>query len=559
MTNDSLTTPPSDPTPSPRAATPRTWSQWIWEARHIITVLLLITLAMFAFGEVIYCHLLGFDTYLQIIASRIQSWGDFFDTFREELTNDRIEANFYRPIQNFSIALDYAIWGLNPLGYQISSLLGLALCIVLIYVTARKVLGPDAWLGPAVAALVYGLHPTLINVLPVPCRRSELLVTTFLLLTIIVLPTRREQRVTLRLWIAGILVMFASGAKDIGVMGLGLVFLHQIFFRYRGDFPTNVGRAFLASIPAAIGAGVYLVNRSIVLGGFGGYLEREDNTASYFDRVVDFGRMALIDMFCPWLPTWLPADWLGGWASETAQPSGWLTKFPWYPVGTTALELGTLIFVGLLLVSVLVMIIAAFSKNAERQRAGILIMLGGAWLIPPAIVLGALNWYGPWYAPFPLAGLALLIGGLFHGGLVLLRGRSFAKLFGLIPVVATPIIVVMMLYTSPLWYWYREWQYASVTMKETLDSVDAQVSRAALGDAVVVETTPYYLLDPELEVGRRRLSWVTTITVKGIQAYCEMKYPFKNIRTCYSHRYDCRQAEPNEVLVQVPFVDMRLR
>ncbi|RMF72122.1 MAG: hypothetical protein D6744_17140, partial [Planctomycetota bacterium] len=334
---------------------------------------------------------------------------------------------------------------------------------------------------------------------------------------------------------------------------------HQIFFRYQGDFPTNVGRAFLASIPAAIGGGLYLVNRSVVLGGFGGYLPRDDNTLTYADRFADYGRMALIDMFCPWLPSWFPAGVFGGWASQTPQPTGWLTKHPWYPVGTSALEAATFVFVAILLLAVCVMLIAACSRDADRQRAGILVMLGGAWLIPPAIVLGAMNWYGPWYVPFPLVGMSLLLGGLFHGGLVLLRGRSFAKLFGLLPVLLTPLAMFLMLYVSPLFVFYREWQDASNVMRETLSSVDTQVSRARLGDAIDVEATPFYILPPEYEVGRRRLSWVTTLTVKGIQAYCEMKYPEKNVRTCYNHRYDCRRAERDEVLIRVPYVDMKRR
>ncbi|RMF78504.1 MAG: hypothetical protein D6744_10040, partial [Planctomycetota bacterium] len=150
---------------------------------HAAAIALAVALALWAHWRTLGYELLGFDTYLQIIAARIQSWDDFWGTFRERLANGRIAADFYRPVQNLSIALDYALWGLRPLGYHISSLAVFGASVAAIYLLSRRLLGPRAWLGPLAAALYFGLHPNQLQIVPIPCRRSDMLVVLFLLLT----------------------------------------------------------------------------------------------------------------------------------------------------------------------------------------------------------------------------------------------------------------------------------------------------------------------------------------------------------------------------------------
>jgi len=97
-------------------------------------------------------ELLGWDTYATIIASRIESWADLWGTFSEVMMDGRLPfGDFYRPVGNLFIALDYAIWDLEPFGYQLTNLALWSLSASLVYLLARRLIGHGAILAPIVA------------------------------------------------------------------------------------------------------------------------------------------------------------------------------------------------------------------------------------------------------------------------------------------------------------------------------------------------------------------------------------------------------------------------
>ena len=63
--------------------------------------------------------LLGFDCYPIIVTSRVRSLSDFLGNFTEKLMDGRYEgpppftSEFYRPLVNWSFAVDEALWGLD--------------------------------------------------------------------------------------------------------------------------------------------------------------------------------------------------------------------------------------------------------------------------------------------------------------------------------------------------------------------------------------------------------------------------------------------------------------
>lgn len=498
--------------------------------RHVVTALVIVALGLAGHRENFSYQLVGFDAYMQVIAARILSFQDFLDTFTEKLTDGRIEASFYRPVQNLSIALDYALWGLKPWGYQLTTMFWFTVGILLMYATVRRLLGPGAWVGPAVAALFFALHPVLLNVLPSPARRSDMLVIDALLALLYILPISSTRGTWPRILATGALVTIAAGAKDIGVMGLGLVFIHQLFFRFKDGLGASIWRAWLLSMPAAIGAGLYLMNRTVVLQGFGGYVSNEPQ-ASYLGKLTEFGSGALVDLLCPlvfWPTSWMPAGWH---RLQVAIASGCL----------------------LVVLGVLCMLVALVVRQSVLRRAGIVACLGLAWMVPPTVLLGVMNWYGPWYTAIPMAGLAMLLGALAEATWALLRGRWYAKIAGLAPAVVLPVIMLLPLWYSPLRVHYTEWQRASAHLKRTLDSLDTQMARAHLGSTVLVKPVPNYV-DPNPPPDRPHLSWVATIMVKGIQAYAEMKYPQLHPRAIYSYSdYSPMKAKKNEVLILVHY------
>ena len=90
-----------------------------------------------------------------------------------------------RPVVVLSYLLDRAVWGLRPAGFHATNLL-LHLGVVLLLAALARRLQPE--LGPFpgfAAALLYGLHPVLTEAVQCPAFREDLLVTLFLLLSLL--------------------------------------------------------------------------------------------------------------------------------------------------------------------------------------------------------------------------------------------------------------------------------------------------------------------------------------------------------------------------------------
>ncbi len=528
--------------------------RWLPRGSHVILALLIVALGLWGHRETLAFRppadlvetpirgygMMGFDAYMQVIAARILTPQDFLATFTEVLTDGRIEAQFYRPVQNLLIAVDYALWGIEPWGYHLTSLIVFGLTILALYAASARMLGPQALIGPVVAALYFGLHPVILNVLPSPARRSDLLVILFLLLILYVLPLGNRRRPWLRLMAAGFLTLLAAGAKDIGVMALGLVFLHQFFFRFEGGVLRSVWRAWLASIPTAVAAGLYMINRTVVLQGFGGYAPREGvPERTYLEKLNDFGGQAVVDVLCPMI-----------FFDTSVLPDRW-----------GALEVGLVALALIVAAALLVAMMLGLSRLTERRRSGVVLILGLAWLIPPTILLGLMNWYGPWYGAIPAAGLGLLLGALTQTGWSLLAGRWYEKVPGLVQLAVVLAVAALPMRYTPLWTHYTEWGRGTVCLQQTLEDLDRQMATAEFGSSLYVKPVAVYEDPPGHRPEHRpRLRWVATMLVKGVQAYAELKYPHKNPKAIYSHQPLARTpANPNQVQIRVRFSEVPTR
>ena len=89
----------------------------------------------------------------------------------------------YAPVVLLSFAMDYRVWGLQPFGYHLTSLLLHALNVVLAYAVARRLLGSRS--GALVAALVFALHPLQVEAVVWVAGRKTLLCSSFALLALL--------------------------------------------------------------------------------------------------------------------------------------------------------------------------------------------------------------------------------------------------------------------------------------------------------------------------------------------------------------------------------------
>ena len=98
----------------------------------------------------------------------------------------------WTPIAWLTLGLDYVVWGMNPLGYHLQSLLWHAANAALVYVVAIRLLR-RAWstatttlrLGAGTAALFFALHPLRVESVAWITERRDLVSGFFYLLTVL--------------------------------------------------------------------------------------------------------------------------------------------------------------------------------------------------------------------------------------------------------------------------------------------------------------------------------------------------------------------------------------
>jgi tetratricopeptide (TPR) repeat protein len=96
--------------------------------------------------------------------------------------------DFNRPVHLASLMLDAAVWGRNPFGYHLTSILLHAANVVLVWLVVRALLGAAAGDRPPphpmvaiVAALFFAVHPIVTEAVCEPSFREDLLAATFAL------------------------------------------------------------------------------------------------------------------------------------------------------------------------------------------------------------------------------------------------------------------------------------------------------------------------------------------------------------------------------------------
>ena len=113
--------------------------------------------------------------------------GWMFTTFHHSL---------YRPLTWVSLGLDHSLWGMNPLGYHLTSILFHAANAVLVFYLTQQWLtlrdktavpGRDlsVRIAAALAALIFALHPLRVEPVAWVSARNDLLSAFFFLLTVI--------------------------------------------------------------------------------------------------------------------------------------------------------------------------------------------------------------------------------------------------------------------------------------------------------------------------------------------------------------------------------------
>lgn len=230
------------------------------------------------------------DTPKLIASSRAGSVDDIVDVFTRPMmhgTGFTDFALFYRPLSSLSYTVDYWVWGLNPAGYHLTTLVLHGVVAVLVAITVAEI--TDNSVVGQLSGVLFALHPLTAEVVPAASRRHDIIMAVFMLgsLTLFIrhtkkrdqgvqeqAPTQVQTRTRIqgayRLGGALLLYVLALGAKEPALMIPGLVFIWSAIQRF--ETPSNALRTAVRDvIPFGVVTIAYLAVRFAVLGGLGGY------------------------------------------------------------------------------------------------------------------------------------------------------------------------------------------------------------------------------------------------------------------------------------------------
>jgi tetratricopeptide (TPR) repeat protein len=112
-----------------------------------------------------------------------------FDDFLTIVNNAAIQnfhirdlfTNWFRPIRDLSLALDYWFWGLNPSGFRLTNILIHSVNSCLVYVLVTRIAGDGK--TAVLAALLFAVHPIQTDAVAYISGRRDVLFTCFYLLS----------------------------------------------------------------------------------------------------------------------------------------------------------------------------------------------------------------------------------------------------------------------------------------------------------------------------------------------------------------------------------------
>lgn len=436
---------------------------------------------------------LGWDTWPMILTSRIEGFGDFLDTFGEELMDGRYPlGRFYRPVANLSFALDHALYGVEARGYHRTDLLILMATCAAVFGVGRRLAGRGLHgvLVAGFAAVVFALHPMHVEALPVSARRADTLAVLFTLLALLALP--RRGGVGLRGGLCGVLALLAVGSKETGAIAIPLL---TCLAWVEGDPKGFAGckRALLRTAPAWAALVLFVAVRTLVLGGLGGHPD-----SSIVEGIPRMG--GILGTYGPALVAPQPLVDDPATAPERAKQ--------------LAVVLG-LLAVGL-----------AFAKDlgeGRARRAGLAFL--GLWLLGLLAITGISGELQSWYAiPF-LPGFALLIGHIASRAVIGFRGGGY-----LLGVVCTAMLVSALSTGSrhsALARDYPSWLRVSEAQRAFFERYDRQLGAFPPNSSFTVHGLPMGLQTPPERVGVRSAAGISDY---GVQARSELVHPDRPVK-----------------------------
>lgn len=192
----------------------------------------------------------------------IRFWGDFFKIFSNDIiAQSNFVTSFYRPLQILSYAIDYLSWGLNPLGFHITSIALFIINAILVFFFVNLII-KNYWVS-FVAGLFFLVHPIYPESVTYLSGRADILVGIFFLLGFIGFIKYSENQKLPWFLLSILSFCLALLSKE-----MALIFPITLLFYclcFRKAQLLKLKAIFLRCLPFFIAAGIYIVLRLTVL------------------------------------------------------------------------------------------------------------------------------------------------------------------------------------------------------------------------------------------------------------------------------------------------------
>ena len=444
--------------------------------------------------------LLGHDTYPIIASSRVESWDDLAGTFTERLMDGRYPGAFYRPMLNLTFALDHALWGMNPTGYQLTNVLLFGCCALALFGLAGRLAQGKSLVVPFVTLLAFLVHPTHFEVIPVPARRPELLCCAFMALSLWLQLSPKALRSQRAPILPALATLAAIASKETGFALPLISFVVVALYAKEASPGGRFRRTWKALVPHVVVVALMLVARMLVLGGIGGH------------RSVSLGEILGS------APAYLTTV-----ARELILPQPVMRATVLAPLLLLGLTLG-LVITGVMLS--LSRSTAGGGRSAQILSAKILIT-GLTWIVVVGVTYAAAGWIGPWYYLLPVAGSSILFGGIFERFVGLARERGERVRW---PAAATLVCLSLLLawhaWYSPLIHRYDEWQRATQVSAEFLDESARRIALSSNEPVILAPPIPIWVRPAE---GQATIFGAAVLNVYSVQAWADLTLPDRRI------------------------------
>ncbi|MBI4844366.1 MAG: hypothetical protein HY809_08610 [Nitrospirae bacterium] len=236
-----------------------------------LSVLLIILVVFISYGNMLNYYFTSTDSFILIERGRIRSFEDITRIFSEPLAK---HLPFYRPVSTLSFSLDFYLWELNPFGYHLTDLLLHIFASILLFFFAR-VLSCGSNTAALAAALLFTAHPVLVEVVPAIARRQEMLLSIFVLLSLLCLHANLTKPIFSKSYLALSVFFYimAAGSKETALILPFMVFAYSVSFLSRESKTKikTVSASAAKTLPFILAGSVFLSWRYHILSGIGGY------------------------------------------------------------------------------------------------------------------------------------------------------------------------------------------------------------------------------------------------------------------------------------------------